>query len=222
MPKKPNETMTKRFAPNRLREHRLAAKLTLEELADLVDSNYQTVQKIENRDRKFSFDWALKFSKALGKAPGDFFYTEGAAAAGMDDLRYTGSGIPRKIPVWGVVDAHDGEKYAINTEDTPLDFIDPLPQQQLDKDAYGLLVSGNSMTPALKPGCIACVHTRRPVVAGDICVIEFKDGGGWVKEYIRKTDGHIVVKQYNPEKELKLAFSDIKKIIPVIGVIFRS
>lgn len=140
----------------------------------------------------------------------------------MNDAQYLGKafGAPT-IPVWGIVDAGDGESYAVNTEDTPIDYITPLPQQEMDNDAYGLLVAGTSMSPALEPGYIACINTRKPVLSGRLCVVELKDGSALIKKFIKRDKGKIILHQYNPEKDLEILEKDAVRILPVVGVVMR-
>ncbi len=128
----------------------------------------------------------------------------------------------RKIPIWGVVDAQDGEKYAVNTEDTPVDWVMPLPSQREDKDAFGLLISGESMSPRYMPGFIVFVHTRKPPIKGRDVVIELLDGGAYLKTYIGLEGDHYFFEQMNPQKRLKFKKSEIKRILPVVGVLHEK
>lgn len=141
---------------------------------------------------------------------------------GMYEAQWLGKNLATKIPVWGVVDAQDGDKYALNTEDTPIDYIEPLPQQNMDREAYGVLVAGESMFPALKPGYIACVNTRKPVIRGGLCVVEIKDDGAIIKEFVKREKGKVTLRQYNPDKEIEMSEKEIGRILPVVGIVIRG
>jgi transcriptional regulator with XRE-family HTH domain len=57
--------ISKKFAPNRIKEIRQSRGLTLEQLAQLVGTNYQSIQKLENRERKLTLEWLNKLKPAL-------------------------------------------------------------------------------------------------------------------------------------------------------------
>ena len=124
-----------------------------------------------------------------------------------------------KIPVWGTIDAQDGDRYSFNNEETPIDWITPLPVQLTDKDAFAMAVGHSSMEPMFYAGWIACIHTRKPVIKGKPVAVWLKNGEGLLKLYLGDEGEYCVLKQLNPEKTLKIKKSDIYKIMPVVGTI---
>ncbi len=73
-------TVNKLYAPNRLREHREAAGLSLEDLAAKTSMAYQTIQKYEKRERQLTINKLNIFARALNKRPEEFFSYNSAAA----------------------------------------------------------------------------------------------------------------------------------------------
>lgn len=211
---------------SRVKHRREELGLSQKDVADHCGISQAAVAKIEDgrtrRPRnllelseilKTSSQWLL-----FGTGGHDVYSQDAIASGGLHDAHR--NQIVQKIPVWGVVDAQDGEKYAINTEDTPIDWIDPLPVQESDKDAFGLLISGESMSPKYEPGYIVCVNTRKPAIKGKDCVIELKDGGAYLKRYISTSGDDYVFEQLNPAKKLTIKKKDVKRLLPVVAVIY--
>jgi putative transcriptional regulator len=66
------ETKTKKVA-NRLKQYRLDAGLTQQEVADFAGIDRKTVNRIENLHFSPNIDTLLRLSKALGFHPSDLF-----------------------------------------------------------------------------------------------------------------------------------------------------
>lgn len=202
---------------------------TPEEAAQRFGWSVHTYKSHEDGSRGITEKKAKVYADKFGSDPSYVMfgiahnYQQSGKAGGLQEPQWLGKNIAvRKIPVWGIVDAQDGDRYALNTEDTPIDYIEPLPQQNMDKDAYAVLVAGDSMVPAAKPGYLACVNTRKPVLKGDICVIELKDDGGLIKEFVKRENGKIYLHQYNPPKDIQIDEKTVARILPVVGFIIRK
>lgn len=200
--------------------------LTQDDLARKCDVSQAAIFKVLSGQTK-NPRFIGELSDALGKS---VKYLK----SGIDDIQYSQQPVHQtgmsdaplkpkssKIPVWGVVDAQDGEKYAVNTEDTPIDYVDPLPSIAADKGAFCLLISGESMMPAVKPGHIAYIDTRKPPLKGELCVVQLKDGGAFIKNYLGKNDKEVRLEQLNPHKEIVIKMSDVERILFVAGALFR-
>ena len=94
-------------------------------------------------------------------------------------------------------------------------------------DGYGVLVIGESMDPAFRPGDIAIVNPRLPVIRGKNAIFvagenssEFKAS---IKEFERQTPTHWHVRQHNPatdqEKDFTLDKREWRKALRVVGKI---
>lgn len=94
MEKARQRPVNKIYAPNRLREHREAAGLSLEDLAAKTGMAYQTIQKYEKRERQLTINKLNIFARALGKRPEEFFSYNSAAIqqqaeAEQDDINHS-------------------------------------------------------------------------------------------------------------------------------------
>ena len=115
----------------------------------------------------------------------------------------------RDLPLYATVEAGEG---AVVMSSDPVDEIRrPAPLATV-KGAYGVIVSGESMVPALRPGDIVLIHPHLPPKVEDICLFISERNGEFVatiKEYVGQTKDHWKVKRYKPEeKEFTLRKSE--------------
>ncbi len=85
------------------------------------------------------------------------------------------------------------------------------------KNAFAVYVRDECMIPAYEPGWIVHVHPTRPHKPGDNVIIEMKDGQAFLKRLVRRTEKHVICKQWNPVGEVKFNTSDVKIIMLVVG-----
>ncbi len=74
-------------------------------------------------------------------------------------------------------------------------------------NAFALYVIGDSMSPRYEPGDMIFVDPERDVRAGDDVVVEVagknsEPEGCYIKRLIRRTSQKLVLKQFNPNREL--------------------
>jgi len=86
-------------------------------------------------------------------------------------------------------------------------------------DSYAVEFWDTSMEPALKHGHLGWVHPRKPVKPGEDVVVQLNDGQALVKTLVRRTDTHIVLRQYNPAKDFKIERGAIKSIHLIVGTL---
>jgi len=115
----------------------------------------------------------------------------------------------RDLPVYGTTEGGDGIQ-VMSSE--PVDKADRPPSLTFVRDAYGVIVTGDSMTPALRPGDIAVVHPHIQPRREDLCVFRSNNHGEFrstVKEFVSFVKEGWRVKRYKPEeKEFTLKKSD--------------
>jgi|RhiMetdeSRZDD1v2_1073273.scaffolds.fasta_scaffold00124_26 transcriptional regulator with XRE-family HTH domain len=115
----------------------------------------------------------------------------------------------RDLPLYATVEAGEG---AVVMSSDPVDEVRrPAPLATV-KGAYGVIVSGESMVPALRPGDTALIHPHLPPKVEDICLFISEKNGEFIatiKEYVGQTKDHWKVKRYKPEeKEFTLRKSE--------------
>jgi len=111
------------------------------------------------------------------------------------------------MPVFGK--AQGGPDGAIVLDGNPIDQVSR-PMNLLGiVDAYGVLVSGDSMHPRYRDGLdMLHVDPRMRPRKGDFVVVQISQGENempiaMVKEYVRQTADGLLLRQLNPEGELK-------------------
>ncbi|MCS3690914.1 S24 family peptidase [Bradyrhizobium elkanii] len=93
------------------------------------------------------------------------------------------------------------------------------------RDGYGMIVSGDSMSPEHKAGSIALINPHLPPRVGDSCVFRSdrqEDGRNLalIREYRGQTETHWKVHQHNPPKDSQLKKSDWQIVHRTVGNYF--
>lgn len=137
--------------------------------------------------------------------------TEGAALAGERDL-----------PVFGTA---QGGKGAVVLSNDAVDYVSRPTSLLRVKDGYGVIVTGESMSPEHKPGSTALVNPNLPPRSGDTCIFRNHADDGSVlmciKELVRQTDNLWYVKQHNPKKSFTLKKAEWQVCHVTVGNYFR-
>jgi phage repressor protein C with HTH and peptisase S24 domain len=125
------------------------------------------------------------------------------------------------LPVYGTAQGGDG---ALVITDRPVDYVARPSVLLRVLDAYGTIVDGDSMFPALRPGATALVNPHLPPRVEDICIFRKQGEDGTVhviiKEYRGQTDTHWKVRQYNPAKDFLLKKTDWQTVHRTVGNYF--
>lgn len=107
---------------------------------------------------------------------------------------------PKDLPIYGSAEGGEG---SLIVAYEPIDFVKrPAPLETV-RGGYGLLMTGNSMVPAIRPGDIILVNPHRPPKREDVAVFYrtyMADTHATVKEYLSHTDDLWRVKRYQPEE----------------------
>lgn len=124
----------------------------------------------------------------------------------------------RDLPVYAAVEGGPGE--LVISKD-PIDFV-PRPWYLGNvRDGYGVVVVGESMSPAYNPGDMAIVHPRVPVIINKTYIFSSDDGDGTFRGTIKKLVGQTAtewkVEQYNPQRTFSLSKAEWPKAVRVVG-----
>ncbi len=109
------------------------------------------------------------------------------------------------LPVFGTAQGGSG---ALIVTDHPVDWVSRPTFLLKVRDGYGMIVTGDSMTPEHKSGSMALVNPHLPPRVGDSCVFRRHDDDGTVhaiiKEYRGETTSSWKVRQHNPKRDYSL------------------
>lgn len=119
------------------------------------------------------------------------------------------------LPLYGRVKASADYDGAVELLSDPIDYVPRPPEWGFRADAGAVVIVGECMVPIARPGHVAYYDSYPPPNAGDVVVVQLKDGTGLIKEYVRKTAKELVLKQYVPEKEVVIANTDVKHLLTV-------
>lgn len=196
----------------RLRTER---RLSQQELAVKVGVRQNTIAAIEAGETKKT-RYLPEIARALKVSIHDLDPSLGAEGSFIiDEPDLIGA---RDLDLYASVDAGEG---AVVVSNEPVDKIGrPAPLANV-RDAYGVIVAGESMVPAFRPGDMALVHPHMPPRIEDVCIFRVEKDGEFhatIKEYCGQTNDLWKVKRYQPEeKEFTLKKRDWPVCHVVIG-----
>lgn len=136
--------------------------------------------------------------------------------------------IPRKrifgdttLPLHTAAQGGPGE---IIVDPSPIDFIPRPAHLQHVQEAYGMVITGDSMHPEYRAGQVAMVNPRLPIIPGEIYIFYAEREGearATIKELRRVTEREWRVEQHNPPpgkpKEFTLPRRDWRWAHRVVG-----
>lgn len=106
----------------------------------------------------------------------------------------------RDFPVYASAEGGPGE--IIRSTD-PIDFVPrPAPVAHV-KEAYGLIITGESMMPEFNPGDVALVNPKLPLIGGKAFIFYAEMDGearATIKRLRRATPSEWLVSQHNPPR----------------------
>ncbi|MCB1424097.1 MAG: helix-turn-helix transcriptional regulator [Nitratireductor sp.] len=201
--------VNKRWHPsqmrNNLKQIREEKGLTQEQLADAMGVHYTTINRIENKPT-LAPKWVKRFA--------EYFKVPESRLVGMEPDTESGK---RFLPVFGL--AAGAVRGTHRMDSDPVEYLPAPPALAHVRDAYALIVTGNSMEPRYASGEVIFLHPHRPCRNGDHVVIqELIDGGITVsiKQLDKLTDEHVVTRQYNPPAEVKFLRSRVQAMHRVL------
>lgn len=124
----------------------------------------------------------------------------------------------RNLPVYALSVAGDG---AVVRSTEPVEHVPrPAPLAHVT-DGYGLIVPDDTMRPELKLGETALVHPHLPPIRDEASVFYADSGAGGeralIASFVKQTDTHWHVEQWNPPKKISLPKAEWKKAHRVVG-----
>jgi len=137
------------------------------------------------------------------------------------DMPARGS-LPRDLPVYGsAVGGADGS-FEMNGQ--VVDFVERPPSLGGARNAYGIYVQGDSMSPRFETGWLVLVNPSRPVRKGDNVVVQLKGPDehsaplAYLKVFESRTPTLLVVRQFNPPRVLEWPIADVISMHRVVGI----
>lgn len=211
-----NKTMNLK---ERIKNSRIAAKMTQEELAKAVGKTRNAVTQWESgasRPRlntleviaealNVSIDWLL-----TGNTPNVAGAETTRTSSKMSDVKFNNSTLPPRqympqdVPVVGTA-ACNTDNGLFKLDSSIIDYVHRPPALLMTKDIYALYVEGDTMEPRFKAGDLVFVHPNKPVRIGDSVVVQIaKTIDEPIKAMIavlaKRTSHEVFLQKYIPDK----------------------
>lgn len=127
----------------------------------------------------------------------------------------------RDLPVFGTAQGGSG---ALIVTDQAVDYVvRPAPLLRV-RDGYGMIVTGDSMSPKIENGDTVLVNPHLPPRSGDTCIFRSHADDGTVLAIVKKlrrfTDDVWFVSQHNPAKDYQLKRSEWQVCHVTVGSYF--
>lgn len=120
------------------------------------------------------------------------------------------AGGTRRLPVFGYAGLSGPDRVAL-ASDQILEYQD-VPAGLVRGEAFIVRTTGESMYPRLRSGEPVVVEVNVPPVRFDDVLVEMSDGTGMVKEYRGQKDGVLFLWQYNPEGEVRVPQTQVRRL----------
>lgn len=200
-----------------LKKERKRQRLTVAEIAAQLCISRTAIYDIENGKTKESAHFE-QYAALLGK-PLSYFDPEGANVATIKHNSMEPFFIGEKdLKVYASAMAGDG---TLIVDTNPIDYIGRPESLRNEPDGYGLMVTGDSMSPRFESGEVVYVHPRMSLSNNCDVVLYSENAAGevfaMVKRLLRYNETTWFVKQLNPEREFELARSKWQKCHLIVG-----
>jgi phage repressor protein C with HTH and peptisase S24 domain len=212
---------------NRLKHFRDRAGLSMQALAAAVGTTAPQISKLEKGERRLTVDWMLRLADVFGIEPAELLPESDGHGARYDD-RILPGGEARLGPAFVSKDPRDlipvrsaargGSEQEMFLGDGPLDFVGRPRSLAHIREAYSIYMIGDSMFPRFRPGQLLHVNPFKAAPVGAGVVITRADDAVLIKEFVRRDEAVLTVRQYNPLLVLEYPLRDIRDIHTVVGL----
>lgn len=164
---------------------------TQADLARYLDKSPQSISRLVDGQRRMSAIEEKKIAEFLGEPP--------RAPSG-------------RIPLYGFVSAAAQPDRIAVTSDRVLEWLEPPDLRGKTPPNAAWRVADESMAPRLFAGEVVYGVTGLPPARNQDCVIEFTDDTVMIKTYVKQDSGYLFVRQFNPDKELRFRWDEVRAI----------
>ncbi len=218
-------------AARKLKELRDQAGLTMRMVADSLGWSLTRYQHYEDRYKRkylpFELARALDdvFARHGGEA-GQVLALAGVERGQIGAARETAVARPlalsavttqRDLPVLGEL-RDSTDEFAFNNG-TAKEFVDRPSSLKGVINAFALYTVGETMEPRFFAGELLFLNPNRPLTRHCFVAAELADGRGLVRQFIRRNESEVVLRQLNPDKQIHLKLGDLKRLCRVVGAL---
>jgi len=227
-----NKTMNLK---ERIKNSRIAAKMTQEELAKAVGKTRNAVAQWESGAAhprpntlediagalNVSIDWLL-----TGNTPNVAGAETTRTNSKMSDVKFVNSILPPRqympqdVPVMGTATCNsDNASFKLDT--SIIDYVHRPPALLITKDLYALYVEGDTMEPRFNAGDLVFVHPHKPVRIGDSVVVQIAKSidepiEAMIAVLVKRTSHEVFLQKYNPDEIIHFDNANIVSIHKIL------
>lgn len=194
------------------------------DLARHLGLDASAVSRLLKGERQLKGTEAVAIAGFLGCDVAELLDSAGAAADGFMPQPVEvpqPAELQRNLPVYGAAIGGVDGAFALNGQHH--EFAARPPQLAGVRNAYGVYVNGDSMHPMFQAGWLLHVNPNRPLTAGCGVVVQVRAEAEepplcYIKEFVRRSAGRLVVRQYNPAAEIEWPLSSVIAAHRVVGI----
>jgi len=121
----------------------------------------------------------------------------------------------RDLPVMGTVNG-DGAGFVF-IQGEAKEFVERPANLKGVLNALALYMDSDVMEPRYFAGELLYVNPNRPLTKNCFVAVELADGQGLIRQFLRRSEDEIVLRQFNPAKDVHLKAGNVRKIVRITG-----
>ena len=121
----------------------------------------------------------------------------------------------RDLPVMGTVNG-DGTGFVF-IQGEAKEFVERPANLKGVLNALALYMDGDVMEPRYYAGEVLYVNPNRPLTKNCFVAVELADGQGLIRQFLRRNEDEVVLRQFNPAKDVHLKAGNVRKIVRITG-----
>jgi phage repressor protein C with HTH and peptisase S24 domain len=123
--------------------------------------------------------------------------------------------LQRDLPILG--HAQGGTDGNIIMNDTAIDWTMRPANLRGVRAAFAVFITGDSMMPKYHEGDLVYVHPELQPHRGKYVLVELKGHKGFIKQFIKWSENELVLKQFNPEEEIRISKEEVLHVKLIVG-----
>jgi phage repressor protein C with HTH and peptisase S24 domain len=130
-------------------------------------------------------------------------------------VRVVATPAQRDLPVMGTVRG-DGEGFLF-VQGEAKEFVERPANLKGVLNALALYMDGDVMEPRYFAGELLYVNPNRPLTRNCFVAVELADGQGVIRQFVRRSEDEVVLRQFNPTKDQHLKAGNVRRIYRITG-----
>jgi hypothetical protein len=214
-------------AARRLKELREQAGLTMRAVSEALGWSLTRYQHYEDRYKRRFLPFELARDLEAIFAPHGVGSGAVMQLAGIESgqpvnqrretvpVRTGAPQVQRDLPVMGTVKG-DGDGFLF-VQGEAKEFVERPANLKGVFNALALYMDGEVMEPRYYAGELLYVNPNRPLTRNCFVAVELADGHGLIRQFVRRSEDEIVVRQFSPAKDQHLKAGNVRKIYRITG-----